>query len=173
MKNSLITNFEKRIYTARKTHPDFRAGDTVRVLYKIQEGADKTKFRIQPFEGVVIRKKNGTADSSFTVRKMGANGVGIERVFPLYSPFVDGVELVASGVVRRSRLYYLRNLAGKAARIRSRYHGRKATVLNAMISDAPSTDAEVAAELGVNSNSAPEISNSQAKAQARKEEGGE
>jgi large subunit ribosomal protein L19 len=167
MKNNLITAFENRVFSARKTHPDFRSGDTVRVLYKIQEGADKTKFRIQPFEGVVIRKKNGTADASFTVRKMGANGVGVERVFPLYSPFVDGVELIASGVVRRSRLYYLRNLAGKAARIRSRYHGRKAALLSALVTDAPSVEAEVAAELG--SAGAPQISNSQAKAQARKE----
>lgn len=124
MKNRLISAFEQRMFAQRKQHPEFRAGDTVRVSYKIQEGADKSKFRLQSFEGVVIRHKRGTVDSSFTVRKIGANGVGVERVFPLYSPFVDNIDVLASGIVRRSRLYYLRNLAGKAARIRSRFGGR-------------------------------------------------
>lgn len=128
MKNSLITAFEKRTFAARKKHPTFRTGDTVRIMYKLQEGSDKAKFRLQSFEGVVIRYKKGTVDSSFTVRKIGANGVGVERNFPLYSPFVDSVEVVASGIVRRARLYYLRDLAGKAARIRSRFHGRKTMV---------------------------------------------
>jgi large subunit ribosomal protein L19 len=128
MKNGLITAFEKRAFAQRKQHPEFRSGDTVRISYKVQEGADKTKFRLQSFEGVVIRFKKGTVDSTFTVRKIGANGVGVERVFPLYSPFVDQVEVIASGIVRRSRLYYLRDLAGKAARIRSRYHGRRSMV---------------------------------------------
>ena len=125
MKNNLISQFENRVFAQRKQHPTFRTGDTVRVSYKIQEGADKTKFRIQQFEGVVIRYRKGTAESSFTVRKIGANGIGVERCFPLYSPYVDGVEVVASGIVRRSRLYYLRDLAGKAARIRSRFGGRR------------------------------------------------
>jgi large subunit ribosomal protein L19 len=124
MKNQLISQFEQRVFKDRKKHPSFRTGDTVRISYRIQEGADKTKFRIQQFEGVVIRYRKGTADSSFTVRKIGANGVGVERCFPLYSPYVDGVEVVASGVVRRARLFYLRDLAGKAARIRSRFGGR-------------------------------------------------
>ena len=120
MKNKLITDFENRVFASRKNLPNFRSGDTIRVHYKIQEGADKTKFRIQPFEGVVIKVKRGTADGSFTVRKIGANGVGVERVFPIYSPFVDGVDVIASGIVRRSRLFYLRDLAGKAARIKER-----------------------------------------------------
>lgn len=128
MKNSLISAFENRVFAQKKQHPSFRVGDTVRINYKIQEGADKTKFRIQQFEGVVTRFRKGTAEASFTVRKIGANSVGVERVFPLYSPYIDSVELVASGVVRRARLYYLRDLAGKAARIRSRYHGRKSMV---------------------------------------------
>ncbi len=125
MKNNLISQFEKRVFSQRKQPPTFRTGDTVRVSYKIQEGADKTKFRIQLFEGVVIRYRKGTAESSFTVRKIGANGVGVERCFPLYSPYVDGIEVVASGIVRRARLYYLRDLAGKAARIRNRFGGRR------------------------------------------------
>jgi large subunit ribosomal protein L19 len=128
MKNSLISAFENRVFAQKKQHPSFRVGDTVRINYKIQEGADKSKFRIQQFEGVVTRYRKGTAEASFTVRKIGANSVGVERVFPLYSPYIDSVELVASGVVRRARLYYLRDLAGKAARIRSRYHGRKSMV---------------------------------------------
>lgn len=128
MKNGLISQFEQRVFSQRKQHPTFRAGDTVRISYKVQEGADKTKFRLQQYEGVVIRCRKGTADATFTVRKIGANGVGVERCFPLYSPFVDSVEVIASGIVRRSRLYYLRDLAGKAARIRSRFHGRKAMV---------------------------------------------
>ncbi len=128
MKNKLITSFEQRVYKGRKTHPSFRTGDTVRISYKLQEGSDKTKFRLQSFEGVVIRYKKGTADSTFTVRKIGANGVGVERCFPLYSPYVDHVEVIASGLVRRARLFYLRDLAGKAARIRSRFHGRRTLV---------------------------------------------
>jgi large subunit ribosomal protein L19 len=129
MKNNLITAFENKVFASRKALPNFRSGDTIRVNYKIQEGADKTKFRVQPFEGVVIKVKKGTADGSFTVRKIGANGVGVERVFPLYSPYVDGVDVIASGIVRRSRLYYLRDLAGKAARIKSKFGGRKGSLV--------------------------------------------
>ncbi len=128
MKKSLITAFEQRVFKARKVHPTFRTGDTVRVMYKLQEGSDKAKFRLQSFEGVVIRNRKGTVDATFTVRKIGANGVGVERTFPLYSPFVDQVDVLASGIVRRARLYYLRELEGKAARIRSRFHGRRTLV---------------------------------------------
>ena len=96
--------------------PDFRAGDTVRVHVKIREGG---KERIQVFEGVVIRKRGGYVRSTFTVRKF-SYGVGVERTFPLHSPMVEYVELVQRGKVRRSRLYYLRGLRGKAARIPER-----------------------------------------------------
>lgn len=126
MKNKIISEFENRVWSGAKKLAAFRTGDTVRVHYKIQEGADKSKFRIQLFEGVVIRRRKGTADGSFTVRKISAGGVGVERVFPIYSPFVEKVDVIASGIVRRSRLYYLRDLAGKAARIRSKYVSRKA-----------------------------------------------
>lgn len=139
MKKLLISAFEKRVFAAKKNHPSFRTGDTVRIMYKVQEGADKTKFRLQTYEGVVIRFRKGTADSTFTVRKIGANGVGVERIFPLYSPYIDSVEVIASGVVRRARLYYLRELSGKAARIRSRFHGRRALVI-------PGQEAAVGAE---------------------------
>lgn len=124
MQENLITEFEKK--TMKKNDlPTFRPGDTVRVHYKIKEGGgDKQKFRIQPFEGVVIRYKKGTVNSTFTVRKIGANGVGVERVFPVYSPMIDKVTIKALGRVRRSRLYYLRSLRGKAARIKSRFEKR-------------------------------------------------
>lgn len=121
MKNSIISAFEKKKFEKGHNLPEFRPGDTVKVHYKIQEGSDKSKFRIQPFEGVVIRYKKGGVASSFTVRKMGANGVGVERVFPAYSSNIEKLEVLASGIVRRSRLFYLRELTGKAARIKSRY----------------------------------------------------
>lgn len=128
MKNSIITEFEKKHFNGVIKLPEFRPGDTVRVNYNIAEGgsADTTKkVRNQPFEGVVIRYKKGTVEGSFTVRKIGANGVGVERVFPLYSPNVSKIEVIANGSVRRSRLFYLRDRAGKAARIKSRYLGKQ------------------------------------------------
>ena len=97
----------------RKDVPEFRAGDTVRVHTKIKEG---DKERIQVFEGVVIRHSKGQARAMFTVRKV-SYGVGVERMFPVHSPRIDKVEVVGHGEVRRSRLYYLRELQGKAARL--------------------------------------------------------
>lgn len=96
--------------------PDFRPGDTVKVFARIKEGE---KERIQMFQGVVIRKRRGTTGATFTVRKI-SYGVGVERIFPLHAPFVDRVEVITRGRVRRSRLYYLRKLAGKAARVKER-----------------------------------------------------
>jgi large subunit ribosomal protein L19 len=94
--------------------PDFRVGDTIRVHVKIVEGE---KERIQPFEGVVIRKKRGGIRSTFTVRKI-SYGIGVERVFPLHSPRLDRIDVISRGKVRRAKLFYLRGLKGKAARIR-------------------------------------------------------
>ncbi len=99
--------------------PQFRVGDTVRVHTKISEG---DKERIQIFEGVVIRRKRGHASTTFTVRKM-SYGVGVERIFPLYSPRIDKIEVAASGKVKRARLFYLRDLQGKAARLKSAEEG--------------------------------------------------
>ncbi|MEE4355647.1 MAG: 50S ribosomal protein L19 [Desulfococcaceae bacterium] len=96
--------------------PDFIPGDTVRVHVKIKEGE---KERIQAFEGVVISKRKGMANASFTVRKI-SYGVGVERIFPLHSPVIDKIEVLTRGRVRRSKIYYLRNLRGKAARIKER-----------------------------------------------------
>jgi len=93
---------------------DFRVGDTVKVHVKIVEGE---KERIQPFEGVVIRKKRGGIRSTFSVRKI-SYGVGVERVFPLHSPRIDRIDVISRGKVRRAKLFYLRNLKGKAARIK-------------------------------------------------------
>ncbi len=94
--------------------PDFRVGDTVKVHVKIVEG---DKERIQPFEGVVIRKKGGGIRSTFTVRKI-SYGIGVERIFQTHSPRLDRIELMGRGKVRRAKLFYLRGLRGKAARIR-------------------------------------------------------
>ena len=96
--------------------PQFRAGDTVKVHVKISEGE---KDRIQIFQGIVIGRHNNGLKSSFTVRKV-SYGIGVERVFPLHSPAIDKIERVLEGKVRRSRLYYLRNLRGKAARVKIR-----------------------------------------------------
>jgi large subunit ribosomal protein L19 len=96
--------------------PEFRPGDTVRVSVRVREG---DKERIQVFEGVCIGRRGGGISETFTVRKV-SSGVGVERVFPLHSPMVAGIEMVRAGRVRRAKLYYLRQLAGKAARIRER-----------------------------------------------------
>jgi large subunit ribosomal protein L19 len=96
--------------------PDFRSGDTVKVHLRIVEGE---KERVQIFQGNVIRISRGATDATFTVRKI-SDGIGVERIFPLHSPFIERVELVTRGRVRRSRLYYLRDLKGKAARIKPR-----------------------------------------------------
>lgn len=96
--------------------PDFAPGDTVKVHVKIKEGE---KERIQVFQGVVISKRKGTTSATFTVRKV-SYGVGVERVFPTHSPIIDKVEVVTRGRVRRAKIYYLRKLRGKAARLKER-----------------------------------------------------
>ncbi len=96
--------------------PDFRAGDTVKVHVKVIEG---TRSRVQVFQGVVIRRHGGGIGETFTVRKMSF-GVGVERTFPLHTPVVDQIEVVTRGDVRRAKLYYLRDLRGKAAKIKER-----------------------------------------------------
>jgi large subunit ribosomal protein L19 len=96
--------------------PDFTPGDTVTVNVKIKEGE---KERIQAFKGVVISKRKGLSNATFTVRKV-SYGVGVERIFPLHSPIIDKIEVVSRGRVRRSKIYYLRKLRGKAARIKER-----------------------------------------------------
>jgi large subunit ribosomal protein L19 len=109
---SKIDELERELL--RTNLPDFRVGDTVRVHYKIVEG---DKDRIQVFQGVVVKRQRNGARSTFTVRKVSFN-VGVERVFLTHSPRIDKVEVVSKGLVRRARLFYLRDLAGKAARVR-------------------------------------------------------
>jgi large subunit ribosomal protein L19 len=109
---NIIDTIEKE--QMRADIPDFKSGDTVRVHVRIIEGQ---KQRIQAFEGVVIRKRRGNTRSSFTVRKISW-GVGVERTFPLHSPVIDHIDVINRGRIRRSRLYYLRSLKGKKARIR-------------------------------------------------------
>lgn len=99
-----------------RKHPEIRVGDTVRVHTRIKEG---DKERIQIFEGVVIRHRKGGIHASITVRKV-SYGIGVERIFPLHTPSVEKVEVKSHGQVRRAKLYYLRNLSGKAARIKER-----------------------------------------------------
>lgn len=96
--------------------PEFRAGDTLKVHVKVIEG---TRSRIQVFQGVCIRRHGGGIGETYTVRKVSF-GVGVERTFPLHSPIVDKIEVVTRGDVRRAKLYYLRNLRGKAAKIREK-----------------------------------------------------
>jgi large subunit ribosomal protein L19 len=103
-----------------KTMPTFRPGDTLRVNVKVTEG---TRQRIQAFEGVCIARKNAGINSAFTVRKISF-GEGVERVFPLYSPMIDSIDVVRSGRVSRAKLYYLRGRTGRAARIAERTRGR-------------------------------------------------
>ncbi len=102
----------------RFDHPEFRPGDTVKVHIRIIEG---NKERIQVFQGVVIKRKNGTMEASYTVRKV-SHGVGVEKTFALHNPRTQQIEVVSHGRVRRSRLYYLRDRRGKAARIRERLY---------------------------------------------------
>lgn len=102
--------------TAEKSVPDFQPGDTVKVNVKVIEGS---RERVQAFEGVCIARAGGGLNENFTVRKI-SYGEGVERVFPIYSPLVDSIELVRRGRVRRAKLYYLRGLTGKAARIAER-----------------------------------------------------
>jgi large subunit ribosomal protein L19 len=99
-----------------KKHPELRVGDTVRVHTKIKEG---DKERIQVFEGIIIRYRKGAINASITVRKV-SYGIGVERIFPLHTPAVDKIEVKSHGQVRRAKLYYLRNLSGKAARIKEK-----------------------------------------------------
>ena len=110
----IIEKIEKE--QTRLDHPEFAPGDTVTVYVTIKEGE---KERIQAFQGVVISKRRGTTNASFTVRKV-SYGVGVEKIFPLNSPIIDRIEVNTLGRVRRSKIYYLRNLRGKAARIKER-----------------------------------------------------
>jgi large subunit ribosomal protein L19 len=114
LKMDPITIIEKE--QLRLDIPDFKPGDTIKVYARIKEG---DKERIQIFQGAVIRKRKGTMGATFTVRKI-SYGVGVERIFPLHSPAIEKIQVISRGQVRRSRIYYLRGLRGKAARIKDK-----------------------------------------------------
>ena len=116
MRNKYIEAFEAKQIEG-KNIPEFRPGDTVRVAVEIKEGDKK---RIQNFEGIVIAIKGTGTSKTFTVRKIGANNVGVERIFPLYSESIVGIDVVRKGKVKRAKLYYLRGKTGKKARIKER-----------------------------------------------------
>ena len=123
--NNLLKKFEKKQIenlTSKKRIPAFRSGDTIKVSLKITEG---DKSRLQSFEGMCISRKNNSVNSKFTLRKI-SHGEGVERVFPLFSPIVDKIDVVRKGDVRRAKLYYLRDLSGKKARIADRDRGDEA-----------------------------------------------
>ena len=116
MRNKYIESFEQAQLENRNV-PEFRAGDTVRVAVRIKEGS---KTRVQNYEGLCIAIRGQGTGRTFNVRKMGANSIGVERIFPLYSDSIESIEVLRKGRVRRAKLYYLRELKGKAARIKEK-----------------------------------------------------
>ena len=123
--NNVMQTFEKKQIerlTSKKRIPAFRPGDTLKVTVRITEGS---KSRLQAYEGICIARKNNSLNSNFTVRKI-SHGEGVERVFPLFSPLVEKIEVVRKGNVRRAKLYYLRELSGKKARIADKDRGDEA-----------------------------------------------
>ena len=123
--NNLVEIFEKKQiakFTSKKNIPTFRPGDTLRVTIKIVEGE---RSRLQVYEGLCIARKNNSINSKFTVRKV-SHGEGVERVFPLFSPIIDKIEVIKKGHVKRAKLYYLRKRTGKSSRIADRDRGEEA-----------------------------------------------
>ena len=118
----LIKIAEQAFAGEKKEYPQFKAGDTLTVTYKIKEG---DKERLQKFRGVVIQRRGAGSTETFTIRKV-SNGVGVERIFPIASPFIESIVLEKVGKVRRARIFYLRNLTGKKARIKERVVNTKA-----------------------------------------------
>ena len=133
--NNLLETFEKKQIerlTGKKRIPTFRPGDTLKVTIRITEG---DKSRLQVFEGMCIARKNNSVNSNFTVRKL-SHGEGVERVFPLFSPIIEKIEVIRKGDVRRAKLYYLRDRTGKRARIADRDRGDEADQYS-IIEEAP------------------------------------
>lgn len=133
---NIIQTLEAEQMQAAKALPEFAPGDTVSVQVKVREGE---RVRLQSYEGIVIAKRNRGLNSSFTVRKI-SHGVGVERVFQSYSPLIDSVEVKRRGDVRRAKLYYMRKLSGKAARIREKLSANNGVAKSAVESN-PATDA--------------------------------
>ena len=149
---NLVQTFEKKQIsklTSKKRIPTFRPGDTVKVTLKIVEG---DKSRLQAYEGLCIARKNNSVNSKFTVRKM-SHGEGVERVFPLFSPNIDNIEVIRKGDVKRAKLYYLRDRTGKSARIADRDRGVEADQYE--LSKVEETSAEKTSAEAVKAEEAP------------------
>ena len=159
--SNLLEIFEKKQIeklTSKKRVPAFRPGDTLKVTVRITEGS---KSRLQAFEGICIARKNNSVNSNFTVRKI-SHGEGVERVFPLFSPLVEKIEVVRKGDVRRAKLYYLRELSGKKARIADKDRGDEADQYE-YIEEAPPVEETKTADTDTNSAEEPKAEEAEAK----------
>ena len=159
--SNLLETFEKQQIeklTSKKRVPAFRPGDTLKVTVRITEGS---KSRLQAFEGICIARKNNSVNSNFTVRKI-SHGEGVERVFPLFSPLVEKIEVVRKGDVRRAKLYYLRELSGKKARIADKDRGDEADQYE-YIEEAPPVEETKTADIDINAAEEPKAEEVEAK----------
>ncbi len=159
--SNLLETFEKQQIeklTSKKRVPAFRPGDTLKVTVRITEGS---KSRLQAFEGICIARKNNSVNSNFTVRKI-SHGEGVERVFPLFSPLVEKIEVVRKGDVRRAKLYYLRELSGKKARIADKDRGDEADQYE-YIEEAPPVEETKTVDTGTNAAEEPKAEEVEAK----------
>ena len=159
--SNLLETFEKQQIeklTTKKRVPAFRPGDTLKVTVRITEGS---KSRLQAFEGICIARKNNSVNSNFTVRKI-SHGEGVERVFPLFSPLVEKIEVVRKGDVRRAKLYYLRELSGKKARIADKDRGDEADQYE-YIEEAPPVEETKTADTDTNAAEEPKAEEVEAK----------
>ena len=159
--SNLLETFEKQQIeklTSKKRVPAFRPGDTLKVTVRITEGS---KSRLQAFEGICIARKNNSVNSNFTVRKI-SHGEGVERVFPLFSPLVEKIEVVRKGDVRRAKLYYLRELSGKKARIADKDRGDEADQYE-YIEEAPPVEEIKTADTDANAAEEPKAEEVEAK----------
>ena len=159
--SNLLETFEKQQIeklTSKKRVPAFRPGDTLKVTVRITEGS---KSRLQAFEGICIARKNNSVNSNFTVRKI-SHGEGVERVFPLFSPLVEKIEVVRKGDVRRAKLYYLRELSGKKARIADKDRGDEADQYE-YIEEAPPVQETKTADTDTNAAEEPKAEEVEAK----------
>ena len=169
--SNLLETFEKQQMeklTSKKRVPAFRPGDTLKVTVRITEGS---KSRLQAFEGICIARKNNSVNSNFTVRKI-SHGEGVERVFPLFSPLVEKIEVVRKGDVRRAKLYYLRELSGKKARIADKDRGDEADQYE-YIEEAPPVEETKTADTDTNAaeeSKAEEVEAKQAETKAEEAE---
>ena len=159
--SNLLETFEKQQIeklTSKKRVPAFRPGDTLKVTVRITEGS---KSRLQAFEGICIARKNNSVNSNFTVRKI-SHGEGVERVFPLFSPLVEKIEVVRKGDVRRAKLYYLRKLSGKKARIADKDRGDEVDQYE-YIEEAPPVEETKTADTNTNAAEEPKAEEVEAK----------